>query len=131
VKGLDTPILLAILRDAPPARALLRELRGEELATTEINLYELHALAAAAPSGSRPAKVAALQRLRRRMTVLPITASAVDEAARFASAAKAHRPYEPLIWGALKVAGCGTWITTRRHLPPKGLRSFKARVVNI
>ena len=131
MKGLDTPILLAILRDTPPARELLRELRGEELATTEVNLYELHALAAAGPSSSRPAKVAALQRLRRRLTVLPITASAVDEAARFASLVKAHRPYEPLIWGALKAAGCGTWITTRGHQPPKGLRTLKARVAKV
>jgi predicted nucleic acid-binding protein len=128
LKGLDTPVLLAILRDAPAARPLLKELRGEEVATTEINMYELYALAAAAPKRVRASRNAALHRLRRRITVLPITASAVEEAARLAGPSNHHRPYEPLIWGALRAAGCGQWITTRTHAPPKPLA---ARIVTI
>ena len=44
MKGLDTPVLLAILHDQDGAKALLHSLRGEELATTEINLFELEQL---------------------------------------------------------------------------------------
>jgi predicted nucleic acid-binding protein len=129
VKGLDTPILLAILRDLPAARALLKELRGEEIATTEINLFELHTLARTAPRNLRASRIAALQRLRRRVTVLPVTAAAVEEAARLeGSTHEPRRPYEPLIWGTLRAAGCDLWITTRSHAPPKVLRS---RIIQI
>jgi len=123
VKGLDTPILVGILRDAPPTRPLLKELRGEELATTEVNLYELCLLAAQGPKGARPARLTAVQRLRRRMTVLPVTATAVEEAARLSMSTPGHRPYEPLIWATAKAAGCDLWITTRSHAPPKAVRT--------
>src|SRR5271169_2288550 len=35
MKGLDTPVLLQLLRGEPRIRTLLRELKGEELVTTE------------------------------------------------------------------------------------------------
>ena len=45
MKALDTPVLLEILHDSPRVKELLKGLRGEELATTEINLFELRLLA--------------------------------------------------------------------------------------
>ncbi len=44
MKGLDTPVLLALLEGAAKPRALVRALAGEELATTEVNLFEIELL---------------------------------------------------------------------------------------
>ncbi len=128
MKALDTPVLLEILHGGAAAKELLRSLRGEEVATTEINLFELAVLAADGPKAGREVRETALLRLRRRITVLPITAEAVREASRLL---RAHSPSEPgsvLVWGALAAAGCGEWVTTRPFAPPQRPRPFKVRI---
>ena len=67
MKALDTPVLLAMLHDAAGAKELLKSLRGEELATTELNLFELRALASEGPRAQRESRETALARLRRRV----------------------------------------------------------------
>ncbi|MGI0129930.1 MAG: type II toxin-antitoxin system VapC family toxin [Thermoplasmata archaeon] len=129
MKGLDTPVLLAILHDAPASRALLKGLRGEELATTEINLFELTALAASGPAAQREHREAALSRLRRRVTVLPVTAESVRDAGRLLKGRNPPVGYRALIWGTLSAAGCGEWITTKAYAPPKPGLPFKLRLV--
>jgi predicted nucleic acid-binding protein len=129
VKGLDTPVLLTILHDSPSAKELLRSLRGEELATTELNMFELRTLAAEGPRAQRIGRETALARLRRRITVLSITADAVQGAGRFYKGNHRATNYQPLVWAALAAAGCGEWITTRKYAPAKGTLPFKLRVV--
>lgn len=80
MKGLDTPILLRILRGEEKARGLIRQLGGEELVTTEWNFLELEAALRADSRPGRERRRAALEKLRRRLTVLPI-----DEASHRAS----------------------------------------------
>jgi predicted nucleic acid-binding protein len=129
MKGLDTPVLLEILHGTPAARRLLKSLGGEELATTELNMFELHQIACQGTKTARPARLKALVALRRRLSVLPITAAAVDELNRSGSARPAASGYGPLIWGALTASGCGEWITTRAAAPPSGLAKLKVRLI--
>ncbi|MFY9717388.1 MAG: PIN domain-containing protein [Thermoplasmata archaeon] len=82
MKALDTPALLALLEGNPRVRQLLKKWRGEEVATTEVNLLELAFLAAHSSSRGRAHRMAALGRLRRRITVLGVDSRAVDEAFR-------------------------------------------------
>jgi hypothetical protein len=129
MKALDTPVLLEILHDGRLAKDLLKGLRGEELATTEANVFELEALSSEGPKGQRSARQSTISRLRRRMTVLPITADSVREAAGLLRVAPAGWPYAPLVWGTLVAAGCGEWITTRAFAPSRGLLPFKVRLI--
>jgi predicted nucleic acid-binding protein len=129
MKGLDTPVLLGILHGNASAAALLKALKGEELATTELNMYELQSLALRAPRASRAARQKALGGLRRRISVVPITASAVEEAARALSRQPGSLGYGPVMWAAMAAAGCEEWITTRSAAPPKGATRLKSRIV--
>jgi predicted nucleic acid-binding protein len=129
MKALDTPVLLAILHDSPSAKELLKGMRGEELATTELNMFELSVLAAEGSRSHRISRDTALAKLRRRITVLPITSEAVRGAARGLTAKAPRDGPLPLIWGTLAAAGCGEWITTRTFAPPKGTLPFRVRVI--
>ncbi len=129
MKGVDTPVLLALLHDAPSAKDLLKSLRGEEVATTELNLFELRALAARGLPAERGRREIALARLRRRITVLPVTAEAVAAAGRFLRAEGRATDYQALVWGTVAAAGCAEWITTRAFAPPKGRLPLKVKVI--
>jgi predicted nucleic acid-binding protein len=129
MKGLDTPVLLAILHDSPPARELLKGLRGEELGTTELNVFELNTLAGEGPRAHREGRETAIARLRRRITVLPITPESVREASRFLNPKSRTVDYQPLVWGTLSAAGCAEWITTRGFAPPRRGLPFKVRLI--
>jgi hypothetical protein len=129
MKGLDTPVLLSILHDSGVAKELLKSLRGEELATTEVNLYELELLSALGARAQRAPRQTALARLRRRITVLPITPEATREAARLLRGKPPMHDYRPLIWGTLAAAGCAEWLTTRGHAPPKQGMPFRVKIV--
>jgi predicted nucleic acid-binding protein len=129
MKGLDTPVLLSILHDSNSAKELLKSLRGEELATTEFNMYELETLAARRPPGRHAGLTSALARLRRRITVLPVTAEAVSIAGRLQRTKGRSINSLALVWGTLSAAGCHEWITTRTYAPPKRLVPFKIRIV--
>ncbi len=101
MKGLDTPVLLALLAGRASARALFEGKAEEELCTTEINLFELEAIARASPSGGRARRLAALERLRHRITVLPLD----DRGAKAAALLASTNPAGVSSTGCL-VAGC-------------------------
>jgi PIN domain len=129
MKGLDTPVLLEILHGTASARRLLKSVVGEELATTELNMFELHQVAFQGSKTARSARQKALVALRRRISVLPITSAAVDEVTRSGFSRALALGYGPLIWGAMTVAGCGEWITTRAAAPPNGSTKLKLRFI--
>jgi len=112
MKALDTPVLLALLAGEPKALALGRRWRGEELATTEMNLLELSELASRSARKGRASRSAAISRLRRRLTVLPIERAAIEEASRRQIRGERHENLSILaMLAALEVAGCDELVT--------------------
>jgi predicted nucleic acid-binding protein len=112
VKALDTGVLLSLLEGSARVRERIRALRGEEVATTEANLLELAYLAAGGPVRGRVSRLAALERLRQRVTVLPIDARSVREAAsRVVRGADGLSPTVAAMLGALVAAGCDEILT--------------------
>jgi predicted nucleic acid-binding protein len=128
MKGLDTPVLLEILAGAPSASKLLRGLSGEELCTTEANLFELEAIARLERGAALDRRLAALERLRRGLTVLPL-----DERACRAAAVRSKGDSQGLstdawlVWGALEANGCTEWITSMTTRAPKGPTKVRIR----
>jgi predicted nucleic acid-binding protein len=113
MKALDTSVLLALLEGDRSAKELARKWRSVEIATTEGNLLELATLARRGPPRSRARRREAIERLRRKVTVLPIDQRAVSEVER--RLAKGEGPYAPVVagmLGALEAAGCDELITT-------------------
>jgi predicted nucleic acid-binding protein len=107
MRALDTGILLGLLEGSARARELLRKLRGSELATTEANLLELAYLAAATPPRGRAARLNALEKLRQRLTVLPLDARAVRESTSgIIRQPERLAPTVAAMLGALEAAGC-------------------------
>ncbi len=124
MKALDTGVLLALLEGSPKARDLVRKLRGVEVATTELNLVELASLAGAGRTSSKR-RLAALDRLRQRLSVLPVDARAGRESLRLIGrAAPSSSPSVVAMIGALQAAGCDELLTDDpRSLPAEtGLR---------
>ncbi|MCI4324302.1 MAG: PIN domain-containing protein [Thermoplasmata archaeon] len=128
MKGLDTPVLLEILAGGPSATKLLRGLAGEELCTTEANFFELETIARSDRGAALERRLAALERLRRGMTVLPL-----DERAGRAAAIRSKGDPQGLptdlwlVWGALEANGCTEWITSPSALVPKGPGKVRTR----
>jgi predicted nucleic acid-binding protein len=119
MKALDTPVLLSLLEGDAAARDAVRRLRGHELATTEVNLLELTVLAATGGARSGVARRAAIARLRRKMTVLPIDGRAIEEAGRRVSPKDAARipPHLLAMAGTLEANGCDELLTSGLALP--------------
>ena len=112
MKALDTGVLLGLLEGSSRAREAVRKLRGSEVATTEANLLELAYLAAEAPPKARTARLAALEKLRQRLTVVPIDARASREAGlRVCRLGGKISPAVGLMLGALEAAGCEELLT--------------------
>lgn len=112
MKALDTGVLLALLEGSARARDRVRKLRGAEIATTEANLLELAFLTASAPPKARAARLATLDRLRQRLTVLPVDARSVREASlRITRAGGRVAPTVAAMLGALQAAGCEDLLT--------------------
>lgn len=131
MKGLDTPFLLGILDGSPSVKTVLRTLSGEELATTELNMVELAALAAHGGPRGRRERLQALERLRRRLTVLPID--------RRATELLSQRPVQPktaaellhtAMMAAFEAAGC-THVLTDRSIAPHAAWKLKVTIVTI
>ena len=124
MKGLDSSILLCLLHGDSAIPRFLRELEGIELATTEANLLELAWVASRIPAHARRRREA-LERLRRKITVLPVDARAVDRASH--QLVRGGPPVSPLVAaanGALESAGCDELFT--REDPRKlGKWAFK------
>lgn len=132
MKALDTPVLLALLHGARSAKSVISSLSGEELATTEANLLELTAIAVRGPKGGRGDRLRALERLRRRLTVLPIDGHGGLEVASRLAPDDAGPPF--LVWamyGALEAHGCAELITETKGRLPGGRWRFKVRRVRL
>lgn len=122
MKGLDTPVLLDILEGKPGARKLVDSLRGQEVCTTEANVVELMVAAQALGSAGLWAKMTAIDRLRRGLTVLPLDAKAAA-----ASVLRRPKPAKletlptivAMMLGAMESRGCTEWITSRTDGLPK------------
>ena len=126
MKGLDTPVLLALLEGAPKPRALVRALAGEELATTEVNLFEIELLGRRDRSPGKERRIQALERLRRKLTVLPIDEETTRRAAAIAASARQPAPEGTwLCLGAAEAHGCSEWITSAAGMPPVSAARIK------
>ena len=126
MKGLDTPVLLALLEGAPKPRALVRALAGEELATTEVNLFEIELLGRRDKTPGKERRMQALERLRRKLTVLPIDEESTRRAAAIAASARQSAPAGTwLCLGAAEAHGCTEWITTATGMPPTSSARLK------
>ncbi len=96
-------------------QTLLRKLSGEELCTTTVNLFELEAIARSDPSPGRDRRLAAVEQLRRKLTILPIDERSAALAALERSKAPASTAGSSPSWlilGALLSGRCQEWITT-------------------
>ncbi|MGA3021611.1 MAG: PIN domain-containing protein [Thermoplasmata archaeon] len=112
MKGLDTSVLLALLEGEQGTRNLLTRLRGIELATTEVNLLELSYLSARGPPRTRAARRESLDRLRRKITILPIDSRAVEQAGRrLGKGSERTPPHVLAMLGALEANGCDELLT--------------------
>jgi predicted nucleic acid-binding protein len=113
MKALDTPVLVALLHGGRGARELLRRLRGLEVATTELNLLELHAIVARGPTKGRARRTEGIERLRRGLTVLAYDAKAASRLSRRGDR-EGTGGAPPLVLGALatlEASGCDELIT--------------------
>ena len=112
MKALDTGLLLGLLEGSAKARELVRRLRGVELATTEANLLELAYFVPSASRRSRSAGLGALERLRQRLTVLPLDGRSISAASqRITGHAEKVAPTVAAMMGALSAAGCEELLT--------------------
>lgn len=119
MKALDTSVILTLLEGDPGAQDLLKRLRGVELATTEVNLLELAYLAARGPARSQAARRAVLERLRRKLTVLPIDGRAMEQAGRRLGKGSERTPLHVLaMLGALEANGCDELFTQETTIDP-------------
>ncbi|MCI4355059.1 MAG: PIN domain-containing protein [Thermoplasmata archaeon] len=131
MKAVDTPLLLELLRGRPSARSALKALQGEELATTEVNFFELEAIVAAGPRPGRDQRRAALERLRRKLTILSVDGRGSAAAASLsAGRLEAARSSEWLMLGTALANGCTEWLTTSGAHLPKDLGKLRLRVVS-
>jgi predicted nucleic acid-binding protein len=130
MKGLDTSVLLGLLEGETAAKDLLKRLRGVELATTEVNLLELAYLAARGPSRGHGPRREALERLRRKLTVLPIDGRAIEQAGRHLGKGSERTPPHVLaMLGALEANGCDELFTHEMGIDP-GKWRFKISQVS-
>lgn len=82
MKCLDTPLLEALLRGRTPSKAWEGILRGGgEVATTEVTMVELALRARSGPRALLGRRLAALEKVRGALTVLPLDAEASRRAA--------------------------------------------------
>lgn len=132
MKGLDTPVLLGILDGSSSIRALLRTLAGEELATTELNMAELAAIAGQGSARGRRERLQALERLRRRITVLPIDRRAVEQLSQRAPEARSAAEVQMhAMLAAFEAAGCSHILTDGKTPLARGPWKLKFVSVSI
>ena len=107
MKGLDTSVLLGLLEGDSSVLRQISRLRGVELATTEVNLLELALIAGHGPARAQRSRRGALERLRRKLTVLPIDGRAIDLVTRrLDRSGEASPPLVLAMLGALESSGC-------------------------
>ncbi len=129
MKAVDTSVLLALLEGDAALREFLKRQRGIEIATTEANLLELSYVAAYGERRGRSARREVLDRLRRKITVLPMDARAVEHAARHLG--KEGPRLSPLVLAmlsTLEVGGCEELFT--REVPAQ-LGKWKFKITRL
>jgi predicted nucleic acid-binding protein len=131
MKGFDSSTLLALLEGKRVAKDLLTRLRGVEIATTEMNLLELAYLAAVASPKARAPRRAAVERLRRKMTVLPVDSKAVEQASRrLGRGSERTSPTVLAMCGAFEANGCDELFTLDAEIDPGKWRFKITRLTN-
>ena len=130
MKGLDTPVLLGLLHCSRPTAELLRTLEGEELVTTELNLAELTTIVGRGGPRRRKEHLPALERLRRRLTVLPVDRKAIEllglRAPQIRTAAELHTG---LLMATFEAAGCAQVLTASGSR--LGGTPWKVKIANV
>ncbi|MCI4335624.1 MAG: PIN domain-containing protein [Thermoplasmata archaeon] len=130
MKALDTPVLLAILEGRPEGRGVLRDLAVGEVCTTELNLFELEAMARADSKAARTHRLAAIERLRRKISILAFDERASRIAARLAADHKgATSSLGWLILGILVANGANELLTTESARYVVGSSPVRIRLV--
>ncbi|MFI5417608.1 MAG: type II toxin-antitoxin system VapC family toxin [Candidatus Lutacidiplasmatales archaeon] len=116
MKALDTPVLLDLLTGHEHATKRVRSLESEELCTSEVNMFELESLARRGPPKGRDRRLATLERLRRKLTVLPVDGRAVAAAALLAERGSEGVSASTLLMlGTITASGCQELITRKDH----------------
>ncbi len=129
MKGLDTSVLLGLLEGDPTVRGLVKRFHGVELATTEVNLLELTLLAGRAGRPGRTPRRHALERLRRKLTVLPIDSRAIDQVGRRVGRETDRlAPHVLAMLAAFEAGGCDEIFSRDLDLSPG---TWKPRVSRI
>jgi predicted nucleic acid-binding protein len=132
MKALDTPVLLGALLGDRRVRDALQRLRGEEIATTELNLLELSLVAARSGPKVRTKRRASLDRLRRSLTVLPFDSRALERLTRH-SAQDETTKIPPLLLGSLAILeanGCDELLTTDAKAI-RGIWPYRVTVIRL
>ncbi len=129
MKALDASALALVLEGDTGAKTALRSLRGHEVATTEVAMLELALLARQGPKKVQAARRDVLERLRQKLTVLPIDSRASGEGLRRARG-RLGRPelLQLAEWGALEAAGCEEIFTASRRGPTGNWRLKVTRI---
>jgi hypothetical protein len=118
MKALDSGILVRFLEGDPVIRELVRKLRGIELATTEVSMLAVSVAALEGPKSGQAHRSAAVDRLRRSLTVLPIDSRAVAVAvSRVAPERQAPELGRLAELGSLDAYGCDELFTSQKSLP--------------
>lgn len=129
MKGLDTSFLLGILDGDPATLAQLKRLRGQEIATTEVNILELACVAVSGPIHSKLRRLETVSRLRRRITVLPFDARGAEAVAKQLGKGAERLPLTVLaMLGILDAAGCDE-LFTRKRIPDLGAWRVKVTLI--
>lgn len=130
MKALDTPALLALLEGRREATWILGEVAGGEVCTTEVNMFELEAAVLSDRRSERSRRLAALQRLRQRITVLPLDEKGASAAARVLSAGGSPAPsLSALVLGIAASHGAVEVLTTEAGRFPSGSSPVPVRLL--
>lgn len=124
MKALDSSVLLSLLNGDSAARDLVKRLRDVELATTEADLLELAFVATRTRAHARRRRDV-LDRLRQKITVLPIDSRGVSRASQHLE--RGLHEISPLrlsMLGSLESAGCDE-LFTRENPSSWGKWRFK------
>ena len=129
MKGLDTSALLGLLHGDPTVRKVLRSWSGEEIATSELCLAELTAIALRQPSKVRTHRLQVLERLRRRISVLPVDHRATTALATHSgpSTSDGGLLASIVVLAALETAGCDEVLTGPGAPPTRSWGKLKVR----
>ncbi|MDE1821973.1 MAG: type II toxin-antitoxin system VapC family toxin [Euryarchaeota archaeon] len=131
MKCLDTPLLEDLLMGRPSSRRWMGALKGSaELATTEVNLFELTLVALRGPRRTWTPRLRSLEEVRRALTLLPLDAEASRRAAGILQRGRgAAGGLLPLVVGVCLAHGVGELYTTRQRKVPRNVAPL--RIVHV